>query len=201
MPEPDFTTTVVLVRDAQKGDRDALDSLFDRYLPRVRQIVALRMGQRLRQFTELDDLAQEALLSAFQGLERFEHQSEGSFRNWLARCVECAIVDCRRGADAAKRGGGNVRLFGDIDTEGFLSGILPGEGPTPSEVVKAKELEETLETALLKLPEHHRELIVLRHLCQMSYAEVAKAMNFAKEDSARRGCARALQKLREAAGL
>jgi len=26
-------------------------------------------------------------------------------------------------------------------------------------------------------------------------------MNFAKEDSARRGCARALQKLREAAGL
>ncbi len=42
--------TTCLVLAAQGGDRDALEGLFRRYLPRVRQIVALRLGYSLRDF-------------------------------------------------------------------------------------------------------------------------------------------------------
>src|SRR5262245_12995939 len=88
--------TILLVRAAQRGDAEALEALFTRYLPRVRQIVALRLGWRLRQLLEVDDIVQEVLLDAFQGLGQFEPRSEGSFRNWLARTVEREIVDTSR---------------------------------------------------------------------------------------------------------
>lgn len=39
-----FHHTVSLVKKAQDGDRQAMEDLFVRYLPRVRQIVALRLG-------------------------------------------------------------------------------------------------------------------------------------------------------------
>jgi RNA polymerase sigma-70 factor (ECF subfamily) len=190
-------TTSFLVDAAKGGDRRALENLFARYLPRVRQIVALRLGRRQHQFLEDDDVVQEILFTVFQDLERFEHKSEGSFRNWIAKCVECKIVDLARNAEAKKRGGGKVRRFGDFGTERLSDSIFPGKGPTPSQVAQAKETEEKLEAALLSLPAHYREVIILRQLCEMSYPEVAKALGFREEVSARKACSRALAKLKE----
>ena len=68
--ESGFDTTVHLVQAAQGGDRQALEDLFTRYLPRVRQIVSLRMGRRLTKFVEFEDVTQESLLKIFNGLHR-----------------------------------------------------------------------------------------------------------------------------------
>ena len=65
-PAESYEATLELVGAAQKGDRSALEALFERYLPRVRQIVALRMGRRLNQVVEFDDIAQDVLLKVFQ---------------------------------------------------------------------------------------------------------------------------------------
>ena len=195
---PSLMQTTCLVRSAKAGDRQALEDLFARYLPRVRQIVALRLGERQRRFIEAEDIVQEAFLKALQGLERFEHRSEGSFRNWLARCVECEIVDSVRRLKARKRGGGKVRLFGDFCTESLFSSVFAGREPTPSKVAEAREAEERIEEAILELPEHYREVIILRQLCEMSYAEVASLMGFVQEETARKACSRAIQKLKRA---
>lgn len=50
------------MRVAQDGDRAALETLFTRYLPRVRRIVAARMGCTLAGFAVEDDVVQESLL-------------------------------------------------------------------------------------------------------------------------------------------
>jgi RNA polymerase sigma-70 factor (ECF subfamily) len=193
--------TVKLVRAAQGGDRRALEDLFERYQPRVRQIVALRVGRRLRQLGELEDIAQEALLKAFQGLDRFEQRSEGSFRNWLASCVECEIRMHLRAAAAQKRGGGKVRRFGDADSALLVSSLFAGNEPSPSDVARAAELSERLEATLLEMPEHHREVIILRGLCEMSYKEVAESLGLDHEQTARKAYSRALQRLKEALDL
>ncbi len=193
----DFDSTIQLVSAAQDGDRSAMERLFTRYLPRVRQIVALRMGRRLGRFMETDDIAQEALLKAFNGLDRFEHKSEGSFRNWLARCVECEIKDQVRKVDAKKRGAGKVYRFGDCSSDILVSSIFAGSGPSPSQVVQAADLETEIEEALLAMPEHLREVIILRHLCDLSYDEIAETMGFNQVTTARKACSRALQKLKE----
>jgi RNA polymerase sigma-70 factor (ECF subfamily) len=193
----DFEATIQLVQAAKGGDRASLEKLFARYLPRVRQIVALRLGQRLSQFIEHEDVAQEVLLKVFQGLERFEERSESSFRHWLSRCVECEIVDQSRRAAARKRGGGQVRRFADCGQESFLSSILADSGPSPSAALRAAEVELQLEQAILKLPKHHREVVILRYLCEMPYDELAKQLGLAQEATARKACSRAVERLRE----
>jgi RNA polymerase sigma-70 factor (subfamily 1) len=189
--------TFELVRAAQAGDRRALEDLFARYLPRVRQIVALRMGRRLRELEDVDDVAQDVLLKAFQGLERFEQRSEGAFRNWLAACVECEIADKARRAGARKRGGGKVRRFADCESGLLISSVFAGREPTPSAVARARELAERIEEALIALPRHHREVVILRNLCEMSYEEIAETMALGSAQTARKAVSRALRKLKE----
>lgn len=191
----DLEKTIQLVRSAQGGDRAALEALFTRYLPRVERIVSLRLGWRLSQFADVEDIAQEVLLKAFQGLERFQEESEGSFIHWLSSCVECEIVDQSRKQSAQKRGQGKGCRFGDLGSQVMLSSILAGSSPSPSQVAQAQETEQAIESALLALPKHHREVIVLRQICGMSYEEVAKSLKLGREDTARKACSRALQAL------
>jgi len=202
MASPDSTEktlekTIQLVRSAQGGDRGALEALFTRYLPRVQRIVSLRLGWRLSQFADVDDIAQEVLLKAFQGLDRFEEESEGTFIHWLSTCVECEIVDQSRKQKAQKRGEGKACRIGDLGSKVMLSSIFAGTSPTPSQVAQAHEAEEAIEAALLELPKHHREVIVLRQICGMSYEEVAKKLKLGREDTVRKACSRALQALEE----
>jgi RNA polymerase sigma-70 factor (ECF subfamily) len=195
-PESPVATTL-LVRAAQAGDAAALEALFARYLPRVRQIVALRLGRRLKQIIEIDDIVQEVLLDAFRGLEKFEPRSEGSFRNWLARCVEREIVDTARTETRKKRGGGAVRRFSDYDSSLLGSSIFGADATSPSAGVQLDELTQRLEEALLQMPAYQRDLIVLRALCEMSYAEVAAELGISREETVRVAYSRALRQLKE----
>ena len=77
--------TISLVREAQGGKSEAMEELFARYLPRVRQIVALRLGRRPSDFANHEDIVQEALLNTFRKLDQYEERSEATFRNWVSQ--------------------------------------------------------------------------------------------------------------------
>ncbi len=193
--------TINLVDAAQKGDRQAEEDLFTRYLPRVRQIVALRLGYRLQDFAAFEDHVQEAMLKAFQNLKQFEHQSEGTFRNWIAKCVSNSMNDSFRRQLAQKRGGGKVKEASAYENEDMTQTLFKGKDPTPSAIYRGKELLEKIETCLLGLKEHHREVIILRRFCEMSYGEVAEAMGFSDETTVRKVFSRAMKKLKETSGV
>jgi len=197
MESPERLQTLQLFDAARRGERRAIEDLFARYLPRVRRIVSLRMGRRLLGFAEYEDLAQETLLRVFRGLEQFEATSEGSLRHWISQCVERAIADSARRLSAKKRGEGNVVRFGDRGTELPLSSIFAGKGPTPSAAAASREREERIETALLALSPHHREIINLRFFCEMSFSEISDALKIGSEATARKALFRAVQKLKE----
>ena len=56
---PDLSTSMELVRKFQAGDEAALNELFERYKPRLQQIVRIRMGNRLQR--HLDDVMSGSL--------------------------------------------------------------------------------------------------------------------------------------------
>jgi RNA polymerase sigma-70 factor (ECF subfamily) len=196
----DFDTTVALVRAAQGGDPGALDDLISRYLPLVRHIVALRMGRSLRQIAEVDDAVQEALIRILRGIGSFDHRSEGSFRNWLAKCVRSAVADQARGASRQKRGAGRIQRFSDFDST-LTSSVLAGTQASPSDLARGTELAERIEEALLGMPEGHRELVILRVVCGMSFQEIAVELGISRTGTVRVAFKRVLAKLRERVGV
>src|SRR5262245_24954992 len=86
--EPPFSQTIVMVRAAQAGDRDALGGLFERYLPRVREMVSKRIGRELRGFLDIDDVVQESMKDAFLGIARFREENNKAFLGYISRIVE-----------------------------------------------------------------------------------------------------------------
>jgi RNA polymerase sigma-70 factor (ECF subfamily) len=188
--EIDLETTLRLARSAKTGNRAAMNDLFARYLPRVRQIAALRLGRRVRDFAEIEDIVQDAFVKALRGFERFEPVSVGAFRNWLVTCVVSAIVDRERARRALKRDWKRERSLANLEYEPLSSALFP------SKIAADRELEEKLEAAILELSPRYREAVILRYLCEMTPAEVATVMGFADVQNARNAYHRALKKLR-----
>lgn len=197
MPDRSPNETLVLLEAAQAGDAGAADRLLGRYRGRVLQIVSLRLRRRRGDLLHLEeDIVQETLLDAFQGLQSFEPHGEAGFLHWLAKLAENNIHDAGRRAAAEKRGGGCVRPMADLGESGGLSSsIFPGKEPTPSQWAEGQEREEWLESALLALPDRQRRVIELRRLCGLSFAEVAKELDLASESSARSLFSRAMAEL------
>lgn len=187
--------TAQQVRAAHDGSTTAMENLFKRYLPQVRGIVAARMGRRLRALVELDDMVQESMRLAIAGLDRFEYRSEGAFRHWLAACVENAIRKEVRTQDAAKRGKGQVQRIADFATTRLAESLFPDGGPGVSEAARNREDEARVEAAMLQLSTRYREVIALRVHGEMSYREIAEAMQLPSENTANVLFLRARQKL------
>ena len=188
--------TQTQLRAYQDGDAAALDELFARYFPIVRRIAGSRMGRPIDQMADRDDIAQEALMQAFRNIDAFEMRSEGAFRSWLARIVQAKVIDQRRHTHSKKRGSGKIQMLTDAHSQSRGRPEPPG-GPTPSQVAQGNELEHSYESALLRLSEFHRELINLRDLCEMTYADIAIELDLNTAATARMATHRARQKLKE----
>jgi RNA polymerase sigma-70 factor (ECF subfamily) len=197
LTDSELGTTVRLVQEARGGNDQAMEDLFRRYYPRVRQIVAFRVGMSPTKAEEVDDIIQDALFTVFEKLDQLEQDTVGSFYNWVARCVESRVNDYFRSAAAKKRGGGKVRRFAELGDSVLSESIFRGKDPTPSAVVRAKELDAKISDVLQGMSETERELIILRQLCDMSYDEIAEDLKLPSGEAARKACRRALMKLQD----
>ena len=68
--------TGTLIRAVQQGDDAAARELFARYLPRVRQIAALRMGRPVRELVDVEDVVQATLLATWRSIEKYDTRSD-----------------------------------------------------------------------------------------------------------------------------
>ncbi len=171
--DPDLTVTIDLLRAAQGGDAEACNRLFERYYPRVRRIVGVRLGEPLRRRVDVSDILQETFAAAVDAFDRFEVRDEGSFINWLARIAEHQVLAAADHHGAQKRNPArevplaHADASGPIGIDPVATGLLP-----PDQVVRAEEIL-LVETCVAALPEAYRELIILRNYAGASWDTVA----------------------------
>jgi RNA polymerase sigma-70 factor (ECF subfamily) len=178
----DLTQTIELVKRAQSGDGDALDRLMRRYYPRVLKIVRLRMGARLRRSLESRDVLQETFAKAVRLFERFEMRDEGALINWLARIAEHELMNAADHFGAQKR---SVEREVELDQAGVSSAVpAPAEAEPLAGLIESEETQ-LVEQCLARLPEHYRELILLRNYAGLAFAEIARETGRPSENAAR----------------
>ncbi|MCA8948453.1 MAG: sigma-70 family RNA polymerase sigma factor [Planctomycetes bacterium] len=191
---PEDLPTLVLIERAQSEDGTAMERLFERFLPRVRRIAAIRLGRTARDVHDIDDLVQEALLDAFRGLQNFDTCSDGRLLGWLGKIVENRLRSTLRQDNRQKRGGERVRRFADA-SQTFGPSKFAAAGPSPSQNAVGAEMDARISGMIHELPEQQREIIILRLYCQLSYDEVAEELGLSGPDTARALYSRGLRAL------
>jgi len=196
--EHDLTVTIDLLRQAQGGSQEALNRLFGRYYERVRRIVRLRLGTRLRQRVESSDILQETFIAAIGAFDNFELRDEASFINWLARIAERQVLAAADHHKAQKRDPDReVSIHRDADNSDF--GIDPvATGLLPQDQLARAEQTAAVEACIATLPEAYRELIILRNYAGSSWESVAEQTGRPSAAAARMMHAKAIVELGKA---
>ncbi|MCP5155183.1 MAG: RNA polymerase sigma factor RpoE [Ectothiorhodospiraceae bacterium] len=156
-----------LIERAQRGDRAAFDRLVVKYQHKLVKLVS----RYVRDPSEALDVAQEAFLKAYRALPNF--RGDSAFYTWLYRI---AINTAKNHLASLSR----RPLEVDIDTTDAeqldASGELR-ETATPERLLQREEIERTVARAIEELPEDLRIAIVLREIEQLSYEDIALAMD------------------------
>jgi RNA polymerase sigma factor (sigma-70 family) len=187
LPPADPNSTMYLLERFQSGDRQALDLLFERYLPGLRRWASGRLPRWARDVADTHDLVQEAALQTFKNIERFEHRGEGGLQAYLRQAVLNRIRDEFRRSARSPEGTA-------------LSSALPDDGVSPFEATVAAELLDDYDAALERLSSADREAIIGRIELGLTYPELADATGKPSADAARMTVARALIRLAEEMG-
>ncbi len=194
---PSLAESLELVGRARTGDRDALGELLTRYQDRLRRIVQIRLGPRLRGRIESMDIVQNAFVVAIRRLEDIELRDRASVLKWLTRVATHQLNDAVDHFGARKRTGPMNREILRSSTEGALR-LEPSAADTPPDEAAARnEFRAMLDRAVESLPERDREVVLLRDYHDGDWEFVAREIAAPSVEAAQRAYHRAWARLRE----
>jgi RNA polymerase sigma-70 factor, ECF subfamily len=163
-PEPADTEASLIAR-AQAGDVAAFERLSSAYADRLFMLLLRLLGDR----AEAEDVAQEVMLRAWQGITRFRGQS--SYFTWLYRI---AVNEAKRAMEKRGRRPAGVPIGAD-ELQLPDSPLLD-----PSRQAENNELRQALARALAGLPPDLRMAIVLRDVEGLSTQEAAQIVGISQ---------------------
>ncbi len=201
--------TVDLLTRAQAGDGDAFAQLVDPYR-RELQVYCYRF---LGSVADAEDALQDTLLSAWQGLARFEGRA--SVRTWLYRVATSRCLDALRSArrrppmtapPAGLEPPEPTRLGELFWLEPYPDVLLEGladSAPGPEARYEAMEsISLAFITALQVLPPRQRAALILRDVLGFHASEAARILDTSEESvtSALKRARAALERHQRSAG-
>lgn len=160
----DSDSDEALVKRARDGDYAAFEQLFERHRLMVYRF-AYQMSHRR---DDAEDLVQEAFVRAYQNLHRY--RDEAKFTTWLLRIVS------NLGTDQARMSTRRTNLE-QKEAQGALDWMTVGNFENPVENLEQESRQNILRKAILALPDHHRQMIVMRDLEEKEYDEIAEICN------------------------
>jgi RNA polymerase sigma-70 factor (ECF subfamily) len=192
-----------LLARAGRGDGAARSQLLDRHRGRLRHMVAVRLDPRLAARVDPSDVVQETLAEAHRRLDDYLAARPVPFYPWLRQLAQDRLADLhRRHVRAARRAVGREEPAGpelSDDSIAALAHRIATPAPGPSEAAHRREQAGRLRAALARLPDADREVLILRHLEQLSPREIADVLGVSQAVVYTRHL-RALRRLRSALG-
>ena len=157
-----------ILRRAQQGDSEAFRLLVEAYQTQVYRLALRMCGE-----AAADDVTQEVFLAAWR-----------RFSTWLYRLTTNAAIDWLR-REKRHRGMDDVTEL-----------ELPDDGPSPQDQAEQAEAQQAVRRALSRLSEEHRQVLLLRYMQELDYAEIAAALEIS-EGTVKSRISRAKMRLRE----
>jgi RNA polymerase sigma-70 factor (ECF subfamily) len=162
MTEPEIIARVLA------GERNLFHDLIRPY----ERMVYLTAFSILKDETEAEETAQEAMISAYRHLATF--RAESKFSTWL---VTITVNAARQKLRKAKRATMESIDERQEPAEGdFTPAFLTDWREIPLAALERGELRDAIRAAVAELPEIYREVFTLRDVEEFDVAETAKAL-------------------------
>jgi RNA polymerase sigma-70 factor (ECF subfamily) len=161
-----------LIRAGQRGDSQALDTLFHRYRRTLFHSALGIMGNT----HDAEDALQDGLLCAFRNLKSFEGRSQ--FSTWLTRVVINAALMRRRGQAVRPAPAADELLSKD---EIPIVERLVSRSLNPEQLLGRSEIREILNDHIEELAPILRAAFVLRKVREYSTCETARMLRVSEE--------------------
>jgi RNA polymerase sigma-70 factor (ECF subfamily) len=160
---PALTDEELLARHG-RGDRAALEELFQRHRSAAYRVAYRRLGQE----ADALDAVQEGFIKALRHLDGFGRRS--SFKTWLLRIVMNAALDLRRRRERRRAAGMSLAWLRQHEPREPAGVGVEAQG------LERAELRRLLDEALAALPEAHRRAFILHADAELPYREVAEVL-------------------------
>ena len=157
-----------LVERAQRGDKHAFELLVAKYQRKLGRL----LSRFIRDPAEVEDVAQEAFIKAYRALPSF--RGDSAFYTWLYRigintAKNFLVAQGRRAPTSTAVDAEEAEELGQTEHLQDLN--------TPENMMMSRQVADTVNQTLDKLPEELRTAISLREMEGLSYEEIAEAMN------------------------
>lgn len=153
-----------LLELARSGDRNALETLLLRYQDKIYGYGMRMCGHA----ADAEDVAQDTLVAAARAIGDF--RGEGAFASWLYQIARSFCVKKRRRSKFAPAHEESLQQ----NPERFQN--LPDSSGGPDEHLRRRELVAALNQAIAALPNHFREVFLLRDVEGLSTEDTAKVL-------------------------
>lgn len=171
-----YGTEQELLDGLRRRDRMACTCLLKQYMPRLYRLAMQVTGDE----QDAEDALQEGFIQACSRVDSFGGRGGSSLGTWLYRIVlNSALMHLR------KRKSGTISISqgseqGEAEGRGRSEGAdldLPDPLASPGEQLLSRELRETIDRAILQLPDSLRTAFVLRDVEGLSTAEAAAMLD------------------------
>lgn len=170
-----------IVERAATGDNDAFQHLIQRHQPLMLHVARAIIGN-----VHAEDVAQEAWLSAYKALPRFEFKS--SFKTWILTIVSNEAKSRLR-RESRQISLEEMRPSTYLQNETFKpNGHWKTPPPhwhteSPDALLEEKQLEVCIKKTLDLLPNQQKAAFILRELEQCSFTEICSTLSISASNA------------------
>lgn len=156
-----------LIHRCQQGDMNAFNELVQRY-----EKVVYNFAYRLTgSYDDANDVAQDAFVRAYNAIRSF--RGDSAFSTWLFRITTNVFLDEKK--KTRSRPQQSLDEYIELE-ESSVGRQIEDPSPTPEEILGDKERGEVLANAIASLPDYQRAMVLLYHVHERSYEEIAEMM-------------------------
>ena len=174
MEQEQKTREEALLKAFRSGDDTAFDGLIEMYSAKLYKVAYALLGSR----QDAEEVVQDTFLRAYRAMQMF--RGESSLETWLHR-ITLNLARNKYQWNHRRGSGLNVSLTAGDGSDGDSGAEneqdVPDRRMEPDLVLEQDEIVTNIMKALSRLPDNIRETMLLRHVNDMPYEQIAQKLD------------------------
>lgn len=150
-----------LIQAYVAGNELGIEVLLNRYKAKIYTSIYLQVKDEYL----AEDIFQETFIKVIKTLKSGRYNDEGKFLPWVVRIAQNMVIDHFRK---------EKRSPTVVSSDGYdIFGVLEFADESPESKLSINQRDLDLKKIIQRLPDDQKEVLIMRHFCDMSFKEIA----------------------------